>query len=341
MRPRRFLYPFGAIYGLIVKFRNRCYDNGWFKSKSIPKPSICVGNLSVGGTGKTPMIEYLIALLLKEDEKIAVLSRGYKRATKGFLEIKDNVTASEGGDEPFQIANKFKKVKVFVDEDRVEGVKMILEAYPNTNVFLLDDAFQHRKIKANLNILLTRFDQLYVDDYYLPAGYLRDHKSRAKDADAVIVTKCPVDLSKTDKNSIEKKLNLNNNQDLFFSGLLYKNPKLLFENIKPVDFEKSNCIIVTGIADPNPFVDYLSERYNVLGHYSYADHYGFKLSDIAQWKNDLLGFENPIIITTEKDAVRMLYFKKELAGINVFYLPVKMNIIDGKERFDSLIFSYL
>jgi tetraacyldisaccharide 4'-kinase len=341
MQPHRFLNPFGALYGLIVKFRNKCYDKGWFKSSETPKFSICVGNLSVGGTGKTPMIEYLIELLLKEEENIAVLSRGYKRTSKGFLELKDDITVLEGGDEPFQIARKFKKVKVFVDENRVEGVNLILDTYPQTNVFLLDDAFQHRKIKANLNILLTRFDKLYVDDYYLPAGYLRDHKSRAKDADVVIVTKCPAGFNNADKKAIEQKLKLNSNQQLFFSGLTYNTPKLLFENSKPVHFEKSNCILVTGIAHPEPFINYLSEKHNVLEHYSYADHYGFKFSDIAQWKNELLGYENPIIITTEKDAVRLLDFKKELAGINVFFIPVKMKFIDDKNKFDSLIYSQL
>jgi tetraacyldisaccharide 4'-kinase len=341
MHPRRVLYPFGALYGSIVKVRNKCYDKGWFKSSVTPKFSICVGNLSVGGTGKTPMIEYLIELLLKGDKNITVLSRGYRRNTKGFLEIIDSVTAAEGGDEPFQIANKFKDVKVFVDEDRVRGSNLILKAYPQTDVLLLDDAFQHRKIKANLNILLTRFDQLYVDDYYLPAGYLRDHKSRAKDADIVIVTKCPVDLSETDRNSIEKKLNLNNDQDLFFSGLVYDNPKSLFKNAAKTHFENHNLLVITGIAHPKPFIRYISENNNILEHIAYPDHYAFKSSDIAQWRNELIGIENAAIITTEKDAVRLLSFKKELVGINVYYLPVKMEFLNEKKKFDTQIISFL
>ena len=337
MRPRRFLYPFGAIYGLIVKIRNNWYNRGWFKSEAPPVFSVCVGNLSVGGTGKTPMTEYLIGLLQKEEKNIAVLSRGYKRKTKGFLEVSEGITADEGGDEPFQIARKFKKVKVFVDANRVEGVKRILENYPQTDVLLLDDAFQHRKIKAHLNILLTRYDQLYADDYYLPAGYLRDHKSRAKDADIVIVTKCPVDLSKTEKNSIEIILNLNSNQDLFFSGLVYDSLKQLFENKVETQIENHNLLVITGIAHPKPFIGYISEKNNILEHIAYPDHYAFKSSDIAQWRNELIGFENAAIITTEKDAVRLLSFKKELVGIKVYYLPVKMEFLADKERFESIV----
>lgn len=337
MRPRRFLYPFGAIYGLIVKMRNNGYKKGWFKSETPPVFSFCVGNLSVGGTGKTPMIEYLIGLLQERNKNIAVLSRGYKRKTKGFLEIDESITADESGDEPFQIARKFKNINVFVDEDRVEGVKKIRGLYPQTDVLLLDDAFQHRKIKAHFNILLTRFDQLYADDYYLPAGYLRDHKSRAKDADVVIVTKCPAYLNEVEKKTIEIKLGLDSNQQLFFSGIFYDTPRPLFKNTKQIHLEHLNGLVITGIAHPKPFVEYLSGKYKILEHFAYPDHYAFKSSDIAQWKNELIGFENAAIITTEKDAVRLLSFKKELTGFDVYYIPVKMEFVERKENFDSLV----
>lgn len=337
MRPHKIFYPFGAAYGLIVKIRNIFYDNGWFRSETSPVFSICVGNLSVGGTGKTPMIEYLIELFLKEDKEIAVLSRGYKRRTKGFLELNSNNSAIDTGDEAFQIAKKYKKVRVFVDENRVEGVKKIRNLYPQTDVVLLDDAFQHRRIQAQLNILLTRFDQLYVDDYYLPAGNLRDHKSRAEQAEVVVITKCPSDLDIDLKRRVSTNLKLKSNQHLFFTGLEYELPKTLFDSKISDQFESFNYLAITGIAYPKPFIKHLDRLYNILDHISYPDHYSFKSTDISKWVNILSNQENPAVITTEKDAVRMLPFEKELKGINVFYIPIKVEFQAGEQDFKRLI----
>ena len=337
MRPYKIFYPFGAVYGLIIKIRNRLYDKGWFKSYTPPTYSICVGNLSVGGTGKTPMIEYLIELFAKKDRNIAVLSRGYKRRTKGFLELSPNVSAMDAGDEPFQIAKKFKEVHVFVDENRVEGVKKIKELYPQTDVFLLDDAFQHRRIKAHLNILLTRFDQLYTNDYYLPAGSLRDHKSRADQAQVVVVTKCPADLDIEMKESVTTKLNLKPNQQLYFTSLKYDSPKLLFDSNTSDQFNLINCLVITGIAYPKPFIKHLDSLYNLLDHIAYPDHHSFKSSDIFKWKNILSNQENVAIITTEKDAVRLLPFEKELKGVLVFYMSINVSFMDGEQNFKNLV----
>lgn len=337
MQPHKVFYPFGIIYGIVVKIRNIFYDKGWFKSETPPVHSICVGNLSVGGTGKTPMIEYLIELFLKEGRSIAVLSRGYKRKTKGFLELGSNLSAIDTGDEPFQISKKFEEVKVFVDENRVEGVKLILELYPQTDLILLDDAFQHRSINAGLNILLTEFDQLYIDDYYLPAGYLRDHKSRADQAQVVLVTKCPLDLNDETKRSITFKLNLRSNQQVYFTDLEYNSLRSLFDSNISDQFDSFNYLAITGIANPKPFIEYLVRTFDVLDHIAYPDHYSFKNSDISEWLKILSNQENPAIITTEKDAVRLLTYKKELKGIMVFYVPIKIKFQEREQDFKLLV----
>jgi tetraacyldisaccharide 4'-kinase len=337
MRPQKIFYPFGSLYGLIVKIRNRFYDKGWFNSETPPAYSICVGNLSVGGTGKTPMIEYLAEQFLKENKNIAVLARGYKRKTKGFIELSTTTSAIDAGDEPFQIAKKFTGVKVFVDEDRVEGVKKIWEQYPQTDVFLLDDAFQHRSIEAHLNVLLTRFDQLYTDDYYLPAGYLRDHKSRAHQAQAIVVTKCPEGLDIETKRNITSKLDLNTDQQIFFSIVKYDKPKSLFDLNSFDQNIPFNSIAIAGIAYPEPFIEHVMSLYNIFDSISYPDHYSFNSSDISEWLNILTKHENPAIITTEKDAVRLLPFEKELKGIKVFYIPIKLEFQEGEEDFKRLV----
>ena len=340
MRPHKLFYPFGVVYGLVVRIRNIFYDKGWFRSETSPVFSICVGNISVGGTGKTPMIEYLIKLLLKESKNIAVLSRGYKRKTKGFLKLGPHVSAIDAGDEPFQIFNKFKEVKVFVDEDRVEGVKLILELYPHTDVILLDDAFQHRSLEAQLNIVLTRYDQLYTDDYYLPAGYLRDHKSRVKQAEVVVITKSPGGIDEKTKNVISDKLKLRPKQLLFFTGLKYDSPKPLFDKDISKHFDSFNYLAITGIAYPKAFIQQVERLYNTIDHIAYPDHYTFKRSDIFNWLNKLSSRENPAIITTEKDAVRLLSFETELQGINVFYIPIEVEFQGNEQDFRRLIVGF-
>jgi len=337
MRPAKIFYPIGIAYGWVVKFRNQLYDNGWFKSEKSPLFSICVGNITAGGTGKTPMIEYLIKLFLKQEKNIAVLSRGYKRSTTGFLKVTPDCSSNETGDEPLQIASKFPMVNVFVDEKRIEGAKKIKNNYPHTDVLLLDDAFQHRSIKADINILLTRFGQLYIDDYYLPAGYLRDHKSRARQADIIVVSKCPANLSSDEKKSIEKKLNPNPNQQLFFSELTYNAPKLLFDLKGNQKIETHNLLVISGIAYPQPFFDYISANYPVQQTITYPDHYPFKKSDISEWKNKLNKLNNPAIITTEKDAVRLLPFKNQLKDIPVYYVSIETEFLTAGEEFDSFI----
>ena len=216
---RKILFPFSLGYALVVKARNYFYDIGIKKSTFFDTKTICVGNLSVGGTGKTPMIEYLIEQL-KIDYRVAVLSRGYKRKSSGFLLATPKSSVENLGDEPFQIYTKFPEITVAVDADRRNGIS-ILEEHIKPDVILLDDAFQHRKVKAGFNILLTAYGKLYCDDWYLPTGNLRDSRSEVRRADLIIVTKCPTEISETDKEGIRNNLKINTNQSVLFSSLSY------------------------------------------------------------------------------------------------------------------------
>ena len=217
---RFILFPIVPIYYLVTWLRNKFYDTGIMSSKSYNIPVICVGNLSTGGTGKTPMIEYLIRLL-KDEKPLATLSRGYKRKTKGFVLADENATADSIGDEPFQFFRKFEHIQVAVDGDRQNGIKQLITSENKPKVILLDDAYQHRKVKAGFNILLTAYNNLYFEDIVLPTGNLREPRSGAKRADIIVVTKCNKDLADTEKSAIANKLKLNKNQKLFFSYIDY------------------------------------------------------------------------------------------------------------------------
>lgn len=336
----KYLYPLGSLYGWGLQLRNRLYNNGIFRSVRPPVFSICVGNLALGGTGKTPLTEYLIELFKSNDIGIAVLSRGYKRKTTGYLQASVETSSEEIGDEAFQIHQKFPDVKVFVCENRVEGVHRLYGENPEIQLVLLDDAFQHRAIKANKNILVTRYDKLYVDDHYIPAGTLRDHKIRASDADIVIVSNCPANLDVTEKNSITGKLKLMNNQKLFFSGVSYQSPELLFSDQNAID-ELDRYIAVTGIAKPGNFIKHVDEEYEIVKHFKYPDHYNFTSDDIDRWKSKIAEDGSIGIITTEKDATRLIQFEKELNGIPVVVLPIKNHFYGDEKKLESLLVGWL
>ena len=256
---RKLLLPFSLLYGSILALRNLCYDKGWFKSKSYAIPIICVGNLSIGGTGKSPMIEYLISFL-KEDYKVAVLSRGYKRNTSGFRDVLINSKAEDVGDEPLQIKRKFPEVMVAVCANRQEGIEKIRI---KTDVILLDDAFQHRKVSASTNILLTTFDDLYVHDMVLPAGNLRESKRGAKRADLVMVTKCPEKHSHAKLQEIQYILNLKPPQKIYFSKISYDDSICGISKTLPLNYLlNKNFTLVTGIANSKPLVEFLKQNPN-------------------------------------------------------------------------------
>lgn len=328
---RYLLIPIVPFYYLVTWLRNKLYDLGIKKSTAYNFPVICVGNLSVGGTGKTPMIEYLIRLL-KSDHQIATLSRGYKRETKGFVLADKNATATSIGDEPFQFYQKFKDILVSVDNDRVHGISQLIALHNPPEVILLDDAFQHRKVKAGFNVLLTPFDDLYTDDIVLPTGNLREPRQGAERADVIVVTKCPENLSEEKKQIIKRKINPLENQEVFFGNIAYA--ETLLNNQGHIDLntlKKQPFTLVTGIANPKPLIAHLKSLGLNFDHLKFKDHHDFTETDIHRLK------QKPLLITTEKDMVRLQpHFNKSGA---VYYLPIEMKI-DRQEQFDVLISNF-
>lgn len=315
---RKILFPLAFLYWLITFVRNWLYDKGIFKSFSFDIPIIAVGNLSVGGTGKTPQIEYLIRLL-SDKYKVAVLSRGYKRTTEGFILADENATASSIGDEPFQFYSKFPNIQVAVDANRKIGIKNLLQLPKKPDVILLDDAFQHRKVKAGFYILLTAYDDLFCDDYILPFGNLREPSSGKKRADMIIVTKCPKDLSEIAQLKIREKLKVK--QQVFFTTIQYDD--YVFGNecqLLVSEIQSESKVLVAGIAKPKLFFDFLkNEEDETL---VFPDHHHFSKQDCEQILAKANGRK---IITTEKDFVRLngLLPKEQL-----FYLPIKSTFLN-------------
>lgn len=324
---RIILFPFVPIYFLVTWFRNLAYDKGWFKSMSYDFPVICVGNLSAGGTGKTPMVEYLIRLL-KDETKLAALSRGYGRKTKGFLLAEDNITAIELGDEPFQFYHKFKgEIIVAVDEDRQHGIAALRTLKSKPEVVILDDAFQHRKVKAGYNILLTTYANLYVDDFVLPTGNLREPKNGAKRANIIVVTKCPELLSQEEKEAIVLKLKPKVYQHVFFSHISY-NDSVLNETQKVRLNALKSFTLVTGIANAKPLVNYLKSQQLDFNHIEFKDHHNFTADDVKKLS------KLDRIVTTEKDYMRLK--NEDILKDKLYFLPI-ITVIDNSEKFDALV----
>lgn len=329
---RKILLPFGILYGIITSIRNFLFDKGILKSYSFDIPIICVGNLNVGGTGKTPQIEYLIRLL-SEKYKIATLSRGYKRASRGFVLANANTDAKILGDEPYQFYSKFKNILVAVDSDRKNGIENLISSDNKPQIILLDDAFQHRKVQAGIYILLTTYNDLYCNDLILPAGNLRESKSGCNRADIVIVTKCPKNISLEEQNSIKTKLKFKNHNQIFFSSINYDD--CIFSETKSqkiVAIHKKEKLLVAGIANPKPFFDYLKSKNDLV--LEFPDHHNFSEKDLLTIKTLS---KNRIIVTTEKDFVRL---KKELIP-NLYYLPIKSEFVNNSDLFDSAILEYV
>lgn len=335
---RQILIPISFLYGQVISFRNKCYDKGIITSTTFDLPSIVVGNLNVGGTGKTPHVEYLINLL-KGQFKIAVLSRGYKRKSKGFLLADVYANADLIGDEPMQYHLKFKSVLVAVDNDRVHGFNQLKKLENKPDVVLLDDAFQHRKIHAPINILLSAYNDLYVDDMMLPTGNLRELPNNAKRATHIIITKCPKDLSVKEMESLKNKLNPNSTQKLFFTTIKYQthilNDK---QKISLDDLKNFKVLLVTGIANPEPLKQFLTIQKLDFMHLKFADHHHFTVNDKAKIVDKLKENINQktLILTTEKDYVRSFY-----GAENVFYLPIEVVFLQHSEEFNKDIIEYV
>mgnify|MGYP001791277384 CR=1 FL=1 len=328
---RFLLFPIAIVYDIVTTVRNILYNTGIFKSRSFKVPIIVVGNLNVGGTGKSPQIEYLIRLL-QDNYSIATLSRGYKRKTKGFQLVNNTHQAKDVGDEPLQFFSKFKNIAVAVDADRVNGITN-LNKIVTPEVILLDDAFQHRKVKAGFYVLLTKYNDLYVNDFLLPTGNLRESKRGAKRANIVVVTKCPEGISEIEMQQIQEKLSLQPNQKLFFSAISY-NEILKGSQQRVLETVKEEIILVTGIANANPLLKYLTSRNIKFTHLNYPDHHNFSSSDIARI-NTIASVNSEytkMILTTEKDYVRL---KNKLS--NLYYIEIESKIINEKEIFDTEI----
>ena len=309
---------------MLVWLRNWLFDKNILKSAAFNFPVICVGNLAVGGTGKTPMVEYLIRLL-KEDYVVATISRGYKRKTKGFGIANKNTTALEIGDEPMQFHQKFPEVSVAVGEERLVAIPHLLQERPNTQVIILDDAFQHRSVKAGLNILLTEYKDLYTRDFTLPGGDLRDVRSSAKRAEIVIVTKCNTGLSVDERDAIVDELNLEPAQSVYFSSILYGKTYHLFSKEIITLSSYTDVLLICGIANPMPLKDFLTSQMHSYDMLRYPDHHIFDSDDLLDIKKQFekIKSDKKIIITTEKDGVRLQKFEQELATYPVYVLPIE------------------
>lgn len=330
---RKILFPFAILYGFITSIRNFLFDNGILKSYSFDVPIIAVGNLSVGGTGKTPQIEYLIRLLSSK-YKVVTLSRGYKRKSEGFMLANSTSTAEILGDEPFQFYEKFKNIQVAVDADRKNGIQQLLSQTNKPDVILLDDAFQHRKVKAGFYILLTSYGDVYSDDFLLPTGNLRESRSGAKRANVVVVTKCPKNLSQNEINEIKSKLKLESNQEIFFSFVKYDD--VVYSSTKSIkldEIKNVDKLLLAGIAKPEPFFGHLQQQHDVC--LRYPDHHHFLEKDISEIINKA---QNKLIITTEKDFVRL---KGSLPNEQLFYLPIRSSFLFKSEDFDKIITNYV
>lgn len=342
------LYPMSRLYGLGVWVRNRMFDHGLLKSREFKVPVVVVGNLAVGGTGKTPHVEYLIEAL-SPTHRIAVLSRGYKRASSGFLLATPGVTARELGDEPFQIYSKYGDgITVAVCEKRTEGIDRLLELNPDINMILLDDAFQHRYVKPSASVVLTECNRPVFKDNLLPYGRLREPRGALNRADIVVVTKCPADMKPMQYRIFEEHLNLFPFQKLYFSTFDYGPLVPVFPDsgatppVLATVPAGTNILAVSGVANPRPFVKQLRRSRAKVRLRRFSDHHNFSAPDMQRItaEFDALPSGRKFIVTTEKDAVRLRenpYFPDRLRNL-IFYLPVKVRFIDrGDQEFSQCV----
>lgn len=330
---RILLFPFAIVYGVITTIRNFLFDIGFLKSYSFSIPIIAVGNLSVGGTGKTPQIEYLIRLLSSK-YRVATLSRGYKRQSKGFLLADSSVNAAILGDEPFQFFQKFPAIQVAVDANRKNGIEQLLSQKTTPEVILLDDAYQHRKVKAGFYILLTAYGDLYSNDYLLPTGNLRESSMGAQRAAIVVVTKCPKNLAASEQIRIKNQLKLAENQQLYFTFIDYEDSVYSTKGkLKLTDLEVESKLLLAGIAKPASFFEHLKAANDEC--LIFPDHHHFSESEISAIQKQAKGRK---IITTEKDYVRL---KDSILSEQLYYLPIRSSFISNEKEFDQTILDYV
>jgi len=348
---RWLLLPLSFLYGLIVRVRNRLFDFKILQSVEFDIPVIAIGNITVGGTGKTPHIEYLISML-KDKFTIATLSRGYKRKTRGFLFATTDSTVSQIGDEPKQIKQKFPLIDVAVDAKRVRGVKELLTQREELEIILLDDAYQHRYIKPGLTILLVDYHRPIMEDHFLPYGRLRESVKEKNRANIIIVTKTPSEIKPIERRIMVKNLDPFPYQTVYFTTLIHGELIPVFRHIKSdmnfekCKFEKYSVLMISGIANPKLLTEYVSKCSNDIVHMDYPDHHAFTKKDIKKLVHTFQSINNPkkIIITTEKDSMRLseMEFPDESIKEHMFFIPVEIEFIyNDKEDFNKQIFNYV
>lgn len=342
---RLLLLPVSFIYGCIVAIRNFLYNTGILPSKKFKIPVISVGNLTVGGTGKTPQIEYLIRLL-NEKYPVATLSRGYARSTSGFIYVNSNSTSTEVGDEPRQFKLKFPDVTVAVDANRVHGIKKLLHDHKELRVILLDDAFQHRAVKPSVSILLTDHSKLFYKDEVLPSGTLREYKSGAKRADIIIVTKCPASLSPIEKRCLTSDINPQAYQQVYFTTISYGELIPVTQQKVPEINAETHIILLTGIVNAQPLIKHLSAKTVHITHIPYPDHHEYSIVELVNLKQKFenITSANKIIITTEKDAMRIdkAGLLEVVQQLPLFYIPIEtVFLFDEGEAFNKQIREYV
>lgn len=335
----KWLLPLSWLYGVAVYFRNKFFDCGILKQEDFDIPVICVGNLTVGGTGKTPHTEFLVKILEKK-YRVGVLSRGYKRQSDGFVLATGNSTSKEIGDEPFQIKNKYPNAIVAVDGNRRRGIRKMLALETPPEVILLDDAFQHRYVKPSYTIILSDYNRPVYEDVLLPAGRLREPASRLQKADTIIVTKCSGNIQPIDFRIISHNINAYPYQGLFFTTLAYQGLKRVFGDQSreyPLEnLANKDVLLVTGIASPKTLLKKLSEYTDKVEAINYPDHHNFKEKDIKHISDTFhnMRSERKIILVTEKDASRLVSLTEISEDIknNLYYLPIEIEFIDSKEE---------
>jgi tetraacyldisaccharide 4'-kinase len=344
LRPIRILlFPFSLLYAASVWIRNWLFDKKIFQTSAFNLPIICVGNLSAGGTGKSPLVERLIAFM-HHTYNVAVLSRGYKRKTQGYALANSTTSALEIGDEPFLFYSKFPDVTVAVGEERMVAIPQLLHDKPETQVIVLDDAFQHRAVLAGLNIVLTACNNLYTRDWWLPTGDLRDEKRSAKRADILIVTKCRPDMTVDEAKDITEELEPEIHQHVFFTTINYGVPYHIVNNNPVTIHDSLEVLLVSGIADPRPLKKYLLEHSETYYEILYNDHHIFSIDDLKDIVKRFTNIQhrNKIILTTEKDAVRLAKFSNELKDLPIYVMPITIQFLFNDEsRFHDLITKFI
>ena len=327
---RSLLLPISLFYYLFQIIRNKLYEWNLLKSKYFNIPTISVGNLSVGGTGKTPLVNYIISNF-KNNYKIAFLSRGYGRSSSGYILATKNTVVNEIGDEPYLIKKNHNEIVVSVSEDRVHGIEKTIEKIKDIQMFVLDDAFQHRKLKCKLNIILSKFSKPYYNDFVIPSGSLREPKSGAKRAQIIIISKCPPDLNKANRQEIIRKIKPLPHQKVFFTTIDYDEYLVGKNNIMINDLKDSPVLLVTGIADSSELEKYLNKKKIIFDHLRFDDHHNYSQNDINLIKSKSIGKK---VITTKKDYYKIIAVESIK---NIYCIDIAIKFLSGKDDFNDEI----